>query len=158
VHNFHEGDDDFLLLPDGTLPPYHGGDPKLIWDISDSHHFVLGFETYAPQGYTFVGDFDRYLRRLALAGEYADDKGQSYRFNEDGSGVFPNQRFRYTVASDHTNEDFDSYYIPKNKADAEFIGFKRNGDQLEIYRVLGEFPEERLDDTPLLLLRKRHKQ
>ena len=151
--DFHQGGPDFSLRNDGSisLNPGMGLVSNLSFAIRDSTHFMLGSDEYPKRGYTFVGELDVYMRNLVLEGDYVDAKGFHYLFRNDGVAVFPNRRFTYQVGTDHVFNAFDSF-VDTAKKDAEFLGFKRTGDRLEIFRTSGELAQN-IDATPMLSLR-----
>jgi hypothetical protein len=154
--DFRQGYEPYLLRPDGTIGVENQNNPRPKLKIIDAHHFAMGFGGNPLKEYTFVGDLDRYLRDLVLAGEYVDATGQHYSFHADGRGFFPKQRFEYRVVADHAFAAFD-YYAVRKKADwsdSEFFGFKKVAEELQIFATSGELSDQ-IADKPMLTLHKR---
>ncbi len=153
VFNFHEGGPEFLTRPDGSIAvkPGYGlkvANPTFI--AIDAQHFRLGFDDFAPEVYSFVGNSGRYVADLVLAGEYVDQHSRHYVFAKDGNATFPDRKFRYSVGMDHILNGFD--YFQDDTAKKTY-GFRRKGDILDITHTSGAVGQN-LEKTPFLSLRK----
>ena len=153
IFNFHDGGSEFLLRRDGSLGVQIDAGlvtANLSFRIIDSRHFILGFDKFSPQIYTFVGDLASYARELLLAGGYVDQHGKRYIFDRDGTAVFPDHKFKYSVGTDQVLNRFDYF---QDNTRHEVFGFRRAGDTLEIFRTHGEI-NQYVDKTPFLFLHK----
>jgi hypothetical protein len=153
IFNFHDGGSEFLLRQDGSLGVQIDAGfvtANLIFRIIDSRHFVLGFDKFSPQTYTFVGDLAHYAREFLLVGRYVDQHGKPYVFDRDGTAVFPDHKFRYSVGTDQVLNRFDYF---QDNTRHEVFGFRRTGDTLEIFRTRGDI-NQYVDSTPFLSLHK----
>lgn len=155
IFNFHEGDYHFILGTDAALTSQEGRTEKPVWTLTDHFHFRLGYERNPEHEYTFVGDLDRYLRDLTIAGEYVDASGNRYSFGSDGWAYFPKSRFQYQVGADHVFSSFDYLMVQKkvDSSEADFYGFIKDGDVLSIFETSGEL-NDKMSDRPRFVLRR----
>jgi hypothetical protein len=167
--NWHEGYVLLTLHPDGTV---EDGEQKLNYPkpvFDRPRHFK--FQTYNIwQGYTFVGNADDEIAKVALAGRYTDPKGHIVEFGSDGILRGIGEDTHYYLDNDHADQNnFDFFSLTSDylgNPDIKAIAFKHDGANLILYPIYAISPES--DDPsigkpdfehPLLILksmRTRH--
>jgi hypothetical protein len=134
VLNWHEGEWLFHLHPDGRIERNMdwGGALTASLDVLNSCSFRLSAPNEALRTYRYVGSDQNYIGKVALAGSYADEQGRKFDFGEDGTAVFPDQTFHYTVTLDQVIDQYDFFQV----GDAmRYIAFRRTGSDLVLYPV-----------------------
>ena len=155
IENFHDGVPLFLLCKDGIISP--APDMKKIatsvkFKVIDSKHINLGFETFKPENYTYVGDAEQYVANKCLVGTYKNKEGVIYRFNKGGSAIFDSKKFSYGIGLDFTCSSTMNYYTSQS---VDFA-YELLSDTLKIYTVNGEslFEAGTIQQKPWLVLLK----
>jgi hypothetical protein len=153
ILNFHEGGPDFLLRDGNRLSVREdaGFDlANLTFAVLDGRHFRLGFASFGPQVYTFVGASSVFVAGFTVVGEYLDGKNQHYTFGRDGIASFPGRKFKYTVGTDEVLNRFDYY---TDESSHRLFGFRRIDGRLDIFRTSGEMGQD-IESRPWLTLNK----
>jgi hypothetical protein len=153
VFNFHEGGPDFVILPNGSLAVESdaGSDlSNLTFTILDSTRFRMGFDKFEPQTFIYVGNLDRYVAKFTVVGDYVDGRNRRYAFRADGTAVFPDREFKYSVGTDHVLNHFD--YFEDETAHVTY-GFKWHNGVLDLFRTHGAIGQD-VDNTPFSTLRQ----
>jgi hypothetical protein len=137
--NWHEGYTLFRITASGEMKRGEAPEDyrKPLVD-SPSHFRFIDPETgNTEHGYTYCGDADKAVAKIALVGKYQDTQGRKYEFGADGilTGLGP--RWHYSLDNDHVIGDrFD--YVELRKADSlkgYEIAFKRDGSRLKLYHM-----------------------
>ncbi len=153
VGNFHEGFAEFEQQSDGSVRPDRSeasAAQAVTVSVLDARRVRVEPGGYERSVYFFIGDLDRYVARMSLAGRYVDGKGRSYVFGSDGWASFPDRRFEYVVGSDHILDRYDYFF---EKPGGRVFVFERSGGLLRISRTTGQ-TDEILDKRPSYSLRE----
>jgi len=160
--NWHEG---YVLLdiaPDGRHGSEIGGANEIpVLQVDGRCHFTLRRpdpDALPPVGYSFVGDADRVIAALSLAGSYRTIAGQTVIFHPDGRIDGLSLAHSYRLNNDHAFANFDYFETVEDRAKLFAVNFGFN--RLTLFGVnpvdrgpLGFEP----DSKPLVrLLRTSH--
>lgn len=137
IWNWHEGAVLLTLLMDGTVEEgegWKGGgfDTKPSLDDDKVGHFRLIFK-HQPLGYTFVGNADRTMADIALAGHYKDSRGNAVVFGHDGWLHGPGLTGPFALFNDHVTDPYDFFVLGQAKKRA--IAFRWQNGTLTLYPV-----------------------
>lgn len=100
--------------------------------------------------YRYVGNLQNYIARNTVAGKYKDNKGGLYIFTEEGLATFPDRKFQYEVPTDLTM-GFDQIFEIPIRRDGLKYGFKVVNNELQLFKIVGEFVDEP-ESIPFLTL------
>jgi len=139
--NWHEGYVLFRLHSDGRQDR---GEQDIDYPrprIDSPTHFW--FREPGPntpwRGYSYVGDVDRAVARIALGGRYVDAHKHSVEFSADGvlRGLGPDIPF--FLNNDHVvGNHFDWFYMGKETDESNALAFRRHGTNLILYKIIVE--------------------
>lgn len=124
---------------------------------------IQWLERGGAQGPLFVraeeGDFALQANRLALAGDYVDERGQPFRFTPASRAEWPGQAFAYKLGLDFVEgPDCDYLEVADQRTPEGFAlryGFRRDHGTLLIYKMIETKDEDRCDAKPLRVLTPR---
>ena len=140
IGNFH--DSEALYVTDTTLrnvAKVHGQLPVAFKVLSRSE-FSIRFDSKVHI-YRYVGKLQNYIARNTVAGKYKDNKGGLYTFTEEGLATFPDRKFHYKVPTDLTM-GFDQIFEIPIRRDGLKYGFKVANNELQLFKIVGEFVDE----------------
>ena len=133
--NFH--DSEALYVTDSGLrnvKKIYGQTPAKLKALSRSEFFItVEGKTLI---YRHVGNLKEYIARNTVAGKYKDNMGGLYTFTEEGLATFPGRSFKYEVPTDFMF-GFDQVY--EKRQDGEAYGFKVVNNELQLFKIVGEF-------------------
>jgi hypothetical protein len=139
--NWHEGYVLFRLHQDGRQDRGEQDTDYPRPRIDSPTHFW--FREPGPntpwRGYSYVGDADRAVARIALAGRYADAHVHIVQFGTDGilRGLGPDIPF--FLNNDHVvGNHFDWFYMGKETDESNARAFRRRGSHLILYKIIAE--------------------
>lgn len=140
IENFH--DSEALYVADlalGNVKKIYGQTAVKLKVLSRSE-FSISVEGKTLT-YRYVGNLKKYIARNTIAGKYKDNKGGLYTFTEEGLATFPARSFRYEVPTDFMF-GFDQFFeIPQHRDGIKY-GFKVINNELQLFKIVGEFVDE----------------
>jgi hypothetical protein len=89
------------------------------------------------------GTLDHYINRLVIAGEYQDDFGEAYVFNETGEASWPGKEFRYEVSLNPIEAgcEYIDHEDPASEGGRKRYGYRWNQNELQLFNI-------KIVDTP----------
>jgi len=146
--NFHEGLGGIVTDPSlNVLREDFGETPAKLKVLSRSEFSVeVEGKTLV---YRYVRNYKQFIALNTIVGKYKDGTGLLYTFTEDGLATFPNRSYAYEVESDFVMTSFDQFY--ETREDGEAYGFKVVNNELQLFKIVGEFTDE-LESKPFITL------
>jgi hypothetical protein len=140
IGNFHDSEALYVTGPTlGNVRKVFGQMPVKLKVVSPSE-FSISIEGKTLV-FRHVGSLKRFVAHNTIAGKYKDNKGGLYTFTEEGLAIFPDRSFRYEVPTD-LMLGFDKLYeIPQHRDGIQY-GFKVVNNELQLFKIVGEFVDE----------------
>jgi hypothetical protein len=140
--NWHEGYTLFTRYPGGRLERGEEARdyPPPLWDSDRHFRFRDPRTDSAWRGYSYVGDADAMVARVALGGRYVESGHHLVVFGADGvvHGLGPDARF--ALDNDHVvGNKFDYFYLGNDRRRA--IAFRHRGKRLILYAIHPAAPD-----------------
>lgn len=139
IYNFHEGGEALVLRPDGVVN-HSQYISHVTLSVKDASSFRLGFDEGAQSfrrvDYVFVQKAETFAAKAVLVGSYRDGLGRVYRFQEDGTAIFPGRKFKFEIGVDHIGTDFDYFMeMGPNRRAVSSMAFRWQADSLQLFRI-----------------------
>lgn len=150
---FSDGYGAIHITPEGKLNKKTSTNtsfPEIPLKIMSNKKFVL--TTPQPMSakitFTFVGNPYDWAAAKLFAGKYIDEKGKIYNFKENGSVIFQDKEYKYSVALDFSEPPI----VDCLSVGAKNFHFKIKGDKLVLYQMSSDL--ETIAKTPSFVLTK----
>jgi hypothetical protein len=138
--NFHEGIEGITTdLSLNIVIDHLAETPARLKALSRSE-FAIAVDG-KMHSYRYVGSLKQFIAKNTIAGKYKDNEGNLYTFTEEGLATFPDRSFQYEVATDLIF-GFDQFFEMPQRQDGTKYGFKVVNNELQLFKIVGEFTDE----------------
>ncbi len=105
--------------------------------------------------YRLTSDPDTVIGAIVLGGEYVDERGKLYRFDDRGTATFPDRSFRYELCLEQVGPPCGGADMFYDKGTGALYAFKRDAGSLLIFAGPADESGEVDFTKPLLRLKAK---